>query len=214
HVVLVDVDLDAEAPTHVGRDDTHALLGEREQLGQHRLHHVRDLRGDPERQRARGRLVVDHEAPRLDGYAGVPPDPEFPRVHAVGRGERAVRVARGEARLIDQVVAELRVNEGRIRGERRLGVEDGGERRVLDGDALRGVLGGRRGQGGDGDDRLADVADALHSERQHRGRLTAFVVEEHAEIWLAVAGRGGTVEHADDVGGAPGRVDVHTRQVR
>jgi hypothetical protein len=28
HVVLVDVDLDAEAPAHVGRDDAHALLGE------------------------------------------------------------------------------------------------------------------------------------------------------------------------------------------
>jgi hypothetical protein len=144
----------------------------------------------------------------------VSPDREFPRVYPVGRGERAVRVARGESRLVNQVVAELLVDQGRIWRERRFGIEDGGERRVLDGDALRGVVGRRPGHGRDGDDRLADVADPLHGERQHRARLHPLVVEEHAAIGLAEAGRLRTREHADDVGGAPGGVDVHARQVR
>ena len=95
HVVLVDVDLDAEAPAHVGRDHPHALLGQTEEVGEHRLHHVRDLRGDPERERAGGGLVVGDEPPRLDRHAGVPARREGARPRAMRRREGDVGVAGG-----------------------------------------------------------------------------------------------------------------------
>ena len=138
----------------------------------------------------------------------MPPDRELAGVHAVGRRERAGHVARGEARLVDQVVAELPVDQGRAGRERRPGVEDGRERLVLDGDSARGVLGGRPGRRGHGDDRLADVADALHGERLHRAGLHAPVVGEHAAIGFAEARRLRTGEHADDVRRDPAVFDT------
>ena len=44
HVVLIDVNLDAEAAADIGGDDAETVLGEVEELGEHRLHHVRNLR--------------------------------------------------------------------------------------------------------------------------------------------------------------------------
>jgi len=144
----------------------------------------------------------------------VPPDRELAGVDPVGRGERAGHVACGEARLVDQVVAELPVDQGRAGRKRLPGVEDGRERLVLDGDEPGGVLGGCPGRRGDGDDRLADVADALQGERLHRARLHAREVGEHATVGFAQTRRLRTAEHADDVGRATRRLGVHASETR
>ena len=87
HVVLVDVDLDPEAAADVGRHDAQAVLRKAEELGEHRLHHVRHLGGDPHGERARRRLVVGDEAARLERHPGVPSGRERARPDAMGGGE-------------------------------------------------------------------------------------------------------------------------------
>jgi hypothetical protein len=120
HVVLIDVDLDAEAPADVGRDDAHALLAKAEQVREHRLHHVRHLCGDPHRERARGGLVVGEQASRLERHAGVPARRERALPDARSGGEGALDVSRAEPRLVEHVVAELGVDQRRAGRERRV----------------------------------------------------------------------------------------------
>ena len=143
HVVLIDVDLDAEAPADVGRDDAHALLAKAEQVREHRLHHVRHLCGDPHRERARGGLVVGEQASRLERHAGVPARRERALPDARSGGEGALDVPRGEPRLVEHVVAELGVDQRRAGRERRVRREHRGQRLVLDADQRRGIVGRR-----------------------------------------------------------------------
>ena len=93
HVVLVDVDLDPEAPPHVGGDDTDPVLGQAEEVGDDGLHHVRHLGGDPEGERARGGLELGHEAARLDRHSGVAPRRERASVDSRRGGEGGLDVA-------------------------------------------------------------------------------------------------------------------------
>ena len=128
--------------------------------------------------------------------------------------KRAVGIARGDARLVEQVVAELRVDEGRAGGERRGRREQGRQRLVLDLDERGGVLGGGAALGGERHDRLADVAHALQREREHGAGLHALVVEEHAAVGLAEPRGIFPGEHAGDAGRAPGGVERDARQAR
>ena len=207
-VVLVDVDLDAERAADIGRDHAHALLGQVEQVGQHGLHHVRHLGRHPHREAARGRLEVGHEAARLDRHAGVTARGERAPPHARGGAERARGVAAGQARLVDDVVAEIGMDERRVRGDRRRGREQRRQRTIADAHQGHGVRGRGARLGGDGDDRLAGVADALDRQRQHRAALHALVVLQDAAARLAEAAGLVAGQHGGHAGGAARGVDV------
>jgi len=94
------------------------------------------------------------------------------------------------------------VDQGRADGEGRVGREHRGQRLVLHLDERRGVLGGGATLGGDGHDRLADVAHAFDGQRQHRTRLHALVVQEHAAVGLTEPCNGDAGEHAGHAGRA------------
>ena len=214
HVVLVDVDLDAEAAADVGGDDPNALLAQAEELREHGLHHVRDLGRDPHRERARGGLVVGDQASRLERHARVTARRERAHPHAPGVGEGALDVPGGESRLVEDVVAELGMDQGRAGRHRALRREHRGQRLVLHLDQRRRVVGRRPALGGDRNDRLADVAHAIDGERAHGARLHALVVEEDAAIGLAQRGDGVAGQHADDPGRPARAVELDVDEPR
>ena len=201
-VVLVDVDLDAERAADVGRDHPHAVLGQAEEIGQHRPHHVRHLRRDPHGERARRRIEIGDEAARLHRHAGVTAHPERAPVRAMGTRAGRVDVAGGELGRVDQVVGELVVDERRVGRQRSVGAQHGGQRIVASDDALGSILGLGPRLGGDHRDGLAHVAHAIGGQGQHGAGLHAPVVLEDSAIGLAEP-RGVTAgQHARHAGRA------------
>ncbi len=150
-------------------------------LGEQVLHHV-------------GRLgaLIDGEAPVAgipvgDDGAGLVGDPGVTAEHErrlddlVGGGEAAVGIAGVEAALEGEVVAEGRMDHRRPGIERGLGIGDGRQLLVVDGDEGAGVLGLRPGAGDDRGDRLALPAGALDRDGVLRRRLDALEMGEHAD---------------------------------
>lgn len=125
-LVGVDVELDAEAPPHVPRDDADVALGDAEVAGQDVLHDVRRLRrlvhGEPT---LRGVPVRDGD-PGLEGNAGVAREDERVGVDGVGLGEGSLDVARAQLGLEHQVVPELGMDDRRAGIEGGLGIDHGG----------------------------------------------------------------------------------------
>jgi hypothetical protein len=214
HVILVDVDLDAEAAADVGGDDPDARLAQREELREDGLHHVRDLGRDPHRERACRGLVVGDQAARLERHAGVAARGERARPHAARAGECALDVAGREARLGEGVVAELGMDQWRAGGQPRLRGKHRGQRLVLDLDQRRRVVGGSPALGGHRDDRLADVAHALDGEGEHRAALHPGVVPEDAAVGFAEPGDGVASQHAGDARRSARALEVDAYEAR
>ena len=146
HEVLgIDVALDAEAPSHVGRDDPHVLLRHGEHGGDAAAHSEGHLGRAPDGEEAGGRIVGGEHAARLDRHAADAWVVE-PHLHRdLGASESAPGVAHvslGDAREIARPVV---VDLGRARGEGRFRRGRRGQRLVLDDDALDGV-GGKVGR--------------------------------------------------------------------
>ena len=147
-VLGIDVALDAEAPSHVGRDDPHVLLRHGEHGGDAAAHSEGHLGRAPDGEEAGGRIVGGEHAARLDRHAADAWVVE-PHLHRdLGAGESAPGVAHvslGDAREIARPVV---VDLGRARGEGRFRRDRRGQRLVLDDDALDGVGGdvGRLGR--------------------------------------------------------------------
>ena len=182
HVVLVHVDLDPEGATDVGSDHANAVLGQVEEIREHRLHHVRHLRRDPHRERADRRVEVGDEATRLQRYTGVAADRECSAVGSMSPGEDGVDVAGAQRRLVDQVVTQLVVDQRRSRRERIRWAEHGRQRLVVNDHTLGGVLRLSSALGGDRHNGLADAAHTIGRQRQHRAGLHALVMLQDAAV--------------------------------
>ena len=95
---------------------------------------MRDLRRRPER--AARRAALGERRARLDRRARGAVVDDAPLDDHVGLGERGVDVAAAERPLVGLVGAELLVHERRAVLERLLGIDDRGQRLVLDDDVL------------------------------------------------------------------------------
>ena len=100
------------------------------------------------------------------------------------------------------------MDERRVRRDRRRRREHGRQRPIADAHARRGVHGRGARLGRDRDDRLADVADALERQRQHRAALHALVMLQDAAARLAEAAGLVAGQHGGHAGRAARGVDV------
>ena len=164
HLLRVGRDLRAEPAADLRRDDADLRLLEAEDprdrlpRGEGRLH------GQPHREPARVRVGDGERAVRLHGGRRQPlvdepcPDHDLRVLQRAGVGGHRV--------LDGRVAPVLREQHGGVRLERADGVDDRGERVVLDEDRLGRVHGVRPGIGHDHRDRLADEAhDAVGQDR-------------------------------------------------
>ena len=215
HVVLVDVDLDPEAPAHVGRDHAHAMLGQRRAArATHRLHHVRDLGRHPSASARACGLEVRHEPARLHRHAGVPAAGERPALDARRAGEGARHVAARDTRVSK---ITLSPSSGWISGASGAiaasGDEHRGQGRVLDAitSATASSASARapprrprrpaRPRNARGRSRAAVIAPALHPR----------VVPQHAAIGLAEPAASAPGEDGGDAGTLRGRPRARRR---
>ena len=107
--------------------------------------------------------VGDHPA-GFQRNAGLPGEVERLFQHQAGLGEGRAGVAAAELAVEDDVVVHPGVNDRRAGGHRLLDAAHHRQRLVLDDDGLRHVLRGMGGDGGHGDD---GVADEGHLARRH-----------------------------------------------
>ena len=137
-LLAVDLELGAEAPAHVRGDDAQPVLGDPEHPGQQQARDVGDLRRRPHRHLAAA--PFGHDRARLDGRAGRAVVDDAPLDDDVGLGEALLDVAAAERPLVGLVRPVVLVDDPGLLAEGLLGVDDDGERVVLDDD----VLGRRR----------------------------------------------------------------------
>ena len=145
HVAGVEPDLVAEPAADVGRHDADPVLRDARHPREQHPVRVRGLRGRVHGELAGDRVVVGHDPaglqrrrvhPRVDQVAGA---------HVLGGRERGVG-GRGVARLpVEDVVVGLVAHARRVGVQRVAGVDDGGQRRVLDVDQRERVAGGVAG---------------------------------------------------------------------
>ena len=168
-VLVVETELDAEAPTDLGRDDPDRVLGDAERLGEQRPRLVDTLRGLPEGKRAR--LPLGDRAARLERKPGNPlvhgPEPH----DAVWTSERAVHVATRPGDLVGDVAGSLVPELGRARPDGGLGIDHRGQRIVLHLGELGSIPRRRAVRGDDEGDRVSDEAHTVAGERQPPGHL-------------------------------------------
>ena len=180
-LLAVDLQLGPEAAAHLRRDHADAVLADAELDRQHDARDVRDLRRGVQRE-AIGLPGGEHPA-RLDRRArrAVVDDP--PLHDHVGVRQARVDVAAADAPL-EHAVGVVVVVHGRRRVlERRLRIDDDGQRVVLDDHLLGGVDHGVLVPADDRGDALADVADLAAGERPVVGHAhvdAGRLPEEHA----------------------------------
>ena len=106
----------------------------------------------------------------LERHAGVALHVEAPLDDAVGGRECAFGLADRDVERARQIVAERRMQQRRVRGDRGLGGRDRGQRLDVELDRVHAIV-GRGAAGGDDDgDRLADVADDAVGQNRLRAR--------------------------------------------
>jgi hypothetical protein len=206
------MDLDAEAPAHVRRDDTDTMFFQAEDGREHGLHHVGDLGGDPQGQAARGRFEMGQERAGLDGDTGVAAEVERLAEDVVGLAEGRLHVAPLEGGVEDPVVLQLVVDAGGARAQGRLSIQQGREDLVLHFHELAGVLGHGAGEGGHGHHGFAHVADAVQGQGVLRAGPHTLVVVEDAAPGGATAGRLRPGEHGHHPGVPAGPLRIHSHE--
>ena len=86
-VLGIHVALDAEAPTHLGRNDAHVLLGHAEHARDGAAHREGHLCREPDGQEPSGRVLGSQDGARLDGHARHARVVEAHLDHGVGGGQ-------------------------------------------------------------------------------------------------------------------------------
>ena len=215
HLLAVDLQLGAEAAADLWRDDADAVLADPELDREHDARDVRDL-GRRVQREAVGLPGGEHAA-RLDRPSGGAVVDDPPLHDDVGLGQARVDVAAADAPLEHGVRVVVVVDGGGAILERRLGIDDDGQRLVLHDDLLGGVDHGVLVGADDRGHALADVADLAAGERPmvghpdvHAGRLP----EEHARrghVHDVLAGEHGLDVVALERGGGVDRDDPGVR---
>ena len=136
HLVVIHVQLHAEATADVRGEHAHVLLGKAEAVGVDGAHLVRHLRGLMHGELAHARIELGDDGARLERHAGVAGETQR-ALHRAPAGRRRAALDRV---LEGEVAAELRVQERRRGLERRFRVGKSIERLPFHFDALDRVL--------------------------------------------------------------------------
>ena len=181
-LLAVDVDLRAEAATHLRRDRPHLVLPHAVHGGDEGPEDVRVLGGGPDGHRVLTRFVVREDAARLHRRRSEPLVDHPLRHHHLGVGERLVdgavvdrlHVGRdtGAARhqRHREVVLEVGMDLRRLAGHRQLGIDHRRQRLVVDDDGVGGVARQVTVGGNHHRHRLAHIADRVDRHRRMIGR--------------------------------------------
>ena len=162
-------DLHAEAAADVGRDHADPVLAHLQLARHEEADQVRVLAREVQRELVAA--VVGDAHARLDRGAGRAVVDDPPLDDDLGLGPRLVHVAAADRPLVDLVGPELRVDERGAVLERLLGVDDHGQRVVVD-EHLLGRVDDRVLVLADHDgDALADVLDLVLGQRPVLGGL-------------------------------------------
>ena len=204
----VEIEPAAEVAAHRRLDHAHPVTRDAQRLGEVALVEERHLRGAPHGQAG---VRTPRSTPGRDGHHGAQAgggdvvEPVAPLDHDVGLGEGRLHVAVGKLVLeVDQVAAELVVDQGSARTKRRVRIEDGGQLLVVDPDESCGFLRDLFGEGGHSRDLVPDAADLA---AVGRATLEGQVILGEADGMLLHAVGGDDGEHARErLGGA--RVDA------
>ena len=136
HLVVIHVQLHAEATTDVRGEHANVLLGKAEAIGVDRAHLVRHLRGLMDGELTHARIELGDEGARLERHAGVAGETQ----RALHRAPAGRRRAALDGVLEGEVTAELGVQERRRGLECRFRVGKRVERLPFHFDALDRVL--------------------------------------------------------------------------
>jgi hypothetical protein len=170
HLFVVDKDLGAESPAHVGRDHPHLVLGDPQHEGGHeQAVHVGILRGHPQGQLS-GRLVeARHARPGLHGVGHQSLVDDAPLDLHGGRGEGGVGGGPIANLPFEGHVAGHRGVHQRLTGLGRfLGAGDGRHRLPVHHHLLGSVERGRVAVGDDDGHRIAHAARRVRGQRHVR----------------------------------------------
>ena len=216
-VIGVAEDLRAEGATDIGADAADLVLGHaHDERRQQQPLDVRRLARHPDRVLVGARVVpadVAADLHRVRDQALVDDPLADDDLGVVDGGVRAGLVA--DAPLEDDVVRGVLVELRRARLHRLLGVDDGGQRLVVDDDRVEGVVGLRFGVGDDRGDALTGPLDAVGREDPWRIHV---VLETSAAAGRPGHGQRvvrdvGTDEDRSDTGHRLGRRDVDRADV-
>ncbi len=157
HLVGVEVELHAEAAADIGRDHPHLVFGDLQVAAEHVLHLERGLVGVDDGERAVAGIEIRDQAARFQRHRHLPFEAQLRLEDEIGLGKCLGGLAAFQREIEGDVVAELRVDDGGARRERRNLVGDDGQRLPFDGHELGRIL--RFGAAvGDDRDRPADPA--------------------------------------------------------
>ena len=214
-VLGVELAAHAEAAADVDLDEPDRVLLETEQRGDRAAVEVLHLGGAPEREHARGRVVVGDEPARLHRHARVALHREAPGDAHVGAGGGGLDIAEARRDRVDDVRRDVVVHRalaGRGGGE----IGGDGQRVEVELHELGGVLRRPRILGDDERDRLADVAHDVACEQRLQHAFGLGRGREHEPDRDADVGHVGRVEDRDDArkrAGGPG-IDAAQTGVR
>ena len=190
-LLAIERDLLSEAAADVGRDHRHLRLGELEPPRKLRAIRMRHLVADVHRQVLAALVPHGAAAACFDRCVGLAMLMEFSLDHDRRFGEAALRIARAEDLMRDQVRRQRLVDQRGARRERALHAGDGRERLVVDLDQFGGVLGEIAVARHDAHDRIADEAHLVDRQRRHLDRVQAFDRRRHAQhAWSIRRDRG------------------------
>ena len=155
--VWIDRRLDAERAADVRRhDEAQLVLHEAQHPRGQRMHDERPHEVRPDRAHAVERIPARDHTVRLDRRRAVLGKREALGQDDVGLAKRALGIAVDQPSVARQVRADRRMQDGRRRIERALGIDDHRQRIVVDPDEIGGVLGDVAILGDHDGDRLAD----------------------------------------------------------
>jgi hypothetical protein len=209
HLFGVEIDLAAEAPAHVGRDDPDLVLFEAVHERQQQPDQVRRLGGGPHRELAGAGVPLRHHAAGLHGVGDKPlVDDALPHHHP-GFTEGLVGVAPGDRPIERGVVGSFGVQHRRTGGDGPLLIGHRGQRLELGPHRqhrVSGAVGVLRHHRRDDVALEADLVD-----RDHRMGRHLHVGQHPAAGHLAhLALQVGAGEHRHHSGHGPGRRGIDT----
>ncbi len=176
------------------------------------LHLKRRLVGVDDRECFVAGVVVGDEPSGLERHGHLPLEPQFFLDDQVGFGKCLGRIAAFEREIKRDIVAEFRVDSGRVRSGRLQCVAQRRQRLIFRKDKLGGVFGLRAAFGDDNRNRLALPDDAIGRQKKLRGGAMAGSVLRHGDKRSAFVIDVGGGEHRDHPGRFPGGRDVQRNQ--
>ncbi len=199
-LIAEGVNLQPERAADVGRDHADIVLGNAQRAREHRLNHVRDLAARIDGQPRRMFVIVGEDGAGLEAHRRVAAEIERPVDNDVGGLHGGVYPASVDHLAEGNIVAEIRMQHGRLRVERGFLVRNRGQLLPLNFHKLGGVLREGARLRHHHHDRLTVPTCPIHGHRILRGRFHAGKAGQRAHpgrrAHLCNIGSGHHLDHA------------------